>query len=563
MLKQIKKLFRALSNLFFKYTTAIMILIFAVGIFLIILHITYHQELLFSSSQINKNFFLNQTFLDKTFLLLMIFFVILMFFLFYIIQKLKKYIDKSEDYLLQIQNTNTRLEHEVEDKKKLSSELLKTNKKQWELAFFDNLTSLANRRLLEDRMEKLISRCIRDHEKFGVLFLDLDGFKNINDSLGHMVGDKFLQEIAKKINNELRESDTLARLGGDEFVIIAENLKDNSELSKVAFKTLSTVREPVIINGIEIFSSVSIGMVVYPDDASTVQDLIMKADLAMYRAKDLGKNNYCFYSNELQEDADKNFVIISDLNKALQKKEIEIYYQPQIDITTNKVVGIEALSRWKHHKLSYIEPEKFINIAESLGLINELDTFVLQTACNDYKSWEEALGYHLKLSLNISVSEIYNHNFIDEIIKQIELFKITNFNIELELTESVLVKDIEKVQDILHKINRHSIRLAIDDFGTGYSTFKYLSIFPISTIKIDKSFINNFLHKEQSLFIIKAILNLSELLNIDVIAEGVETKEQLDKLKELGCKYCQGYYFSKPIPQKEFLQFLINHNLKS
>jgi len=566
MFKQIQKIFNFVSSLFLKYIIAIMFIIFAIGVYLIIYHVTNQQEILISSTDISKNLTLNtkvQGILNNTFFILIITFSIFMLFLFYTIKNLKNHIDKSQDYLFKIKEANLKLRAEVEDKKRLANELLETNKKQWELAFFDNLTGLPNRRLLDDRMRKLIAHCVRNNEKFGVLFLDLDGFKNINDSLGHSVGDIFLQKIANKLQVISRHSDTVARSGGDEFILISENLKNNTELAKVAHKILSVVREPITINNIEIFSSVSIGMVVYPDDADTVHDLIMKADLAMYRAKYLGKNKYCFYSNELQEEADKNFTIISDINKALQKKEIEVYYQPQIDLITNKIIGVEALARWKHHKLSYIDPEKFINIAESLGIINELDNYVLQTACNDYKAWSEALGYHIKMSLNISVSEIYNHDFINEVIKQIELFDITNFNVELELTESVLVKDINKVQDILQKLNRHSIRLAIDDFGTGYSTFKYLSIFPISTIKIDKSFINNFLHKEQSLFIIKAILNLSELFNIVVIAEGVETQEQLDKLKELGCRYCQGYYFSKPIPQEEFLQFLINHNLKS
>lgn len=563
MLNAVKNFLKAVSRLFLKYTVTFMFVLFAIGIYIIIIHVTHQQELIISSVNFSKGLSKTHSMLQSTFWVLLFVFSFFMLIIVYIVTKLKQYNRQSKEITKQMLEANSKLEKEINKKKLLTSELLKTNKKQWELAFFDNLTGLANRRLLEDRIKKLISRCIRQKEKFGLLFLDLDGFKNINDSLGHLVGDKFLQEISIKIQSVLRESDTISRLGGDEFIILADNLKENAQLSKVAEKILSIVRQPIIIDDVEIFTSVSIGMVVFPDDALKVHELIMKADLAMYRAKDLGKNKYCFFSNKLQEEANNNFIITSDINKALHRKEISVYYQPQIDIVNNKIVGAEALSRWKHKKLGFVSPEKFINTAESLGLINEIDNYVLRTACTDYKKWEEKLGYHIKLSVNISLSEIYNHNFLDSIISQIEKFGNTNYNIELELTENILVKDIEQSQDILNKINQHSIRLAIDDFGTGYSTFKYLSLFPISTIKIDKSFINNFLYEDQSLFIIKAILNLSELLNIDVIAEGVETKEQLDKLKELGCKICQGHYFSKAIPQDEFLKFLLDFNLKS
>jgi len=416
----------------------------------------------------------------------------------------------------------------------------------------DTLTNLPNRTLFNDRLTKCIQRAKRHKKQFALLFLDLDRFKAINDSLGHQVGDKVLKEVANRLQSFIREDDTLARLGGDEFTIILEELKNNRDVGIFAQKLLDSLEKSFDIANQKLYISTSIGISLYPKDSLSIDNLIKYADSAMYKAKDEGRNNYQFYSEEMTQLAFERVVLETGLRLAIKNKEFLVYYQPQIDASSDRLIGIEALVRWKHPTLGIVPPSKFIPLAEDTGLIIDIDKFVMNEAMRQVSRWYEK-GYNPGvLSLNISKKYLNEQNFLGIIIEIISTCKFKKEWLELEITENQVMQKAQESILKLNQLNKIGIKIAIDDFGTGYSSLSYLKRLPISTLKIDQSFIRDILHDEEDLAITKAIIALAKSLNLELIAEGVESIEQKELLLTHGCKNIQGYLYSKPIVGSEF-----------
>jgi diguanylate cyclase (GGDEF)-like protein/PAS domain S-box-containing protein len=440
--------------------------------------------------------------------------------------------------------------------KKAQLELIKQKEKLYYQANHDSLTGLPNRILFQDRLGHAIEKAKRANSKVALLFIDLDHFKEINDSLGHDIGDEVLKDIAKKLKSILREEDTLSRLGGDEFTIIIEDFKNEKDLSYIASKVIQTLSEDINIKNNKLYVTTSIGISIFPDDGDDATNLLKYADSAMYKAKHEGRNRFEFYSYEMTELALEKITLQSDLISALKNDEILIYYQPQINAITSKIIGMEALSRWKHSKIGFIPPSKFIPLAESSGLIIELDKYVMKKAMQQFSKWY-SLGYSPGiLALNLSVKLLQNENFLDFLKETIKLYNFKPTWLELEITESQIMTKPKEAIKVLNKINELGIKIAIDDFGTGYSSLSYLKKLPIDKLKIDQSFTKDLPEDEEDSAITKAIIALGKSLNLELIAEGVETKEQKDFMILNGCENIQGFLFSKPLSSKNIEKFL-------
>jgi diguanylate cyclase (GGDEF)-like protein len=441
------------------------------------------------------------------------------------------------------------------------------------LAFYDSLTGLANRMLFMDRLEQTILESKRNKKHFALLFLDLDNFKGINDTLGHHIGDLLLKKIADNIKGSIRKSDSaarlgdqssreedslIARLGGDEFTILVTDILDPESAAVIARRLIRTVSEVYEFDGHEVSITASIGISVFPEDGGKAETLLKNADTAMYHAKNEGRNTYQFFMNSMNLAAIERFSIDRDLKKALQNNEFVLYYQPQINLATRRIVGAEALIRWNHPTRGMIPPDKFIPIAEESGLIIDINKWVLRTAGLQSKKWAE-LGYGTTtVAINLSGYKLASQNIIQVIKDAIRDFDFNPANIEIEITENVFMQDDEETVATFLKIKDLNLRIALDDFGTGYSSLSYLTSFPVDTIKIDRSFVMGCTAKNNNLVIIRAIIALGHSLGKKIVAEGVETKEQYQILKGLGCDEAQGYYFSHPIPFDEFEKLLMD-----
>jgi len=418
-------------------------------------------------------------------------------------------------------------------------------------AHHDALTGLPNRFLFSDRLEQSIEKAKRHNSVVALFFIDLDHFKEINDSLGHEVGDKVLQEATLRLQTSIRDEDTLARLGGDEFTVLLEDLKQGQNASNIAKKILENLEKPIYIDEHELYISSSIGISLYPDDGVTAQDLLKFADSAMYKAKDEGRNNYQFYSSEMTELAFERVVMETGIRSAIQNEEFVVYYQVQIDGRDNTLVGMEALVRWNHPIMGIVPPSKFIPLAESTGLIIDIDNFVMKTAMKQIATWyKEGLNPGV-LAMNLAVKQLERKGFIEDFKVMMQDSECKAKWIELEVTEDQIMKNPEKAIKILDKISDMGIELAVDDFGTGYSSLSYLKKLPITKLKIDQSFVRDLPDDEEDTAITKAVIALAKGLNLNIIAEGVETKEQRDFLVKNGCANIQGYYYSKPIVASE------------
>lgn len=431
--------------------------------------------------------------------------------------------------------------------------LRKTEESIQDLINYDRLTSLPNRMLFIDRLKGALN--IADFW-VGVAFLDIDEFKVINDSLGHWVGDLLLQETALRIGSCLRGNDTIARVGGDEFAIIMPNILHGNDIGFMVEKILEELSKPFMVNDKEIFISASIGVAVYPDDAKSAEELIRHADTAMYHVKKSGKSNFKFFSEDMNESVRKRLETETALRKAIDRNEFMLYYQPQVDSKTNEIIGMEALIRWNHPNLGIIYPNHFIPLAEETGLIIQIGEWVIKEVCGQIKSWEEQGIKLVTITVNISGKQLGNYDlpkFMEQVIKETNIDPVY---IALEITESEIMKDFEKVNYIFEKLRQMGIKIAIDDFGTGYSSLSYLGKFSINTLKIDKSFVKHVAENSNDAAIIKAIISLAKSLNLDIITEGVETKEQLMFLQENGCDTIQGFYFSKPVPTEKIVKML-------
>ncbi|MBF0266373.1 MAG: EAL domain-containing protein [Gammaproteobacteria bacterium] len=424
------------------------------------------------------------------------------------------------------------------------------------LAHFDVLTQLPNRTLFNDRLSQAIMTAERSKNKVVLFFMDLDGFKDINDSLGHDSGDILLQQVAKRLLSTVRKMDTVSRLGGDEFTIIANDIVNTDQIITLAEKILNALSEPFIIDKRKFFIGASIGISTFPDDAINGSDLVQYADTAMYQAKENGKNQFCFYTQRMGDMASERMQLEHELNVAIEQNQLVLHYQPQYHIETGDISGMEALVRWYHPQRGLILPTEFIPEAEKTNLILLLGEWVLNSACAQAQKWLQAGKENIQIAINISAKQFQQPGF-DEEIKQLLLkHDIAGDNIELEITEKSLITDIDKVLSTLHNLKAMGISIAIDDFGTGYSSMNYLKRLPLDVLKIDRSFIKDIDIESVDEAIIKSILALAQGLNLKVVAEGIETQFQRELLSQLKCNYAQGFLYNKAITVEEISMVL-------
>lgn len=460
-----------------------------------------------------------------------------------------------EKTITPIRDADGNITHFVSTGKDIS-ERMRTQERLRFMAHHDALTELPNRTLFLDRLKQAMARARWHNRLVAVMFMDLDRFKNINDSLGHNIGDKLLVKLTRRLAGSMRAGDTVARFGGDEFAILLDDIASEQDISALAKKILNTLVPAFRIDGHEFFITASIGVSIFPADGDESETLLRNADVAMYRAKDLGRNNFQFYSNEMSARAFERLTLENALRYALKREEFYLQYQPQFDIRTNTIVGVEALLRWQHPDMGQIMPADFISILEETGLITEVGNWALHTACSQGKRWQDA-GFDLRISVNLSGRQFNDPDFIESIQTILKETGIDPKLLELELTESMLMRNASKTITALDTLDELGVRLAIDDFGTGYSSLGYLRRFPISTLKIDRSFVRDVTKDPDDAAIATAIVVMAQSLNLQVIAEGVETEEQLAFLQALDCHYIQGFYFSPAVnPQKitELLQ---------
>lgn len=424
------------------------------------------------------------------------------------------------------------------------------------LAYHDGLTALPNRVLFNELLSHGLNKARRTGKTLAVLFIDLDRFKNINDTLGHEAGDMLLQEIGQRLMSCLRKSDTVARLGGDEFVVLLEEINDTYHVTTVAGKILSSVLKPITLMGQEFRVTASIGISIYPDDGQDEQSLMKNADIALYRAKEEGKNNYQLYSEKMNAYSFQRLALESSLRRALERDEFLLHYQAKIDLHTGKVSGMEALIRWQHPDLGMVSPAQFIPLAEETGLIIPIGKWVLRTACHQNKLWQAQGLQPLRISVNLSARQFSDENLVQDISDILQETDLSADYLELEITESMVMRDPEKAVRLLTTLKEMGIRLAIDDFGVGYSSLATIKRFPVDTIKVDRSFIRDIPEDTEDKALTEAIIAMGKTLSLNVVAEGVETQEQYDFLREKACDEFQGFYFSKPLEKDKFAELL-------
>lgn len=423
------------------------------------------------------------------------------------------------------------------------------------LAHFDQLTGLPNRVMLHDRVTYLLGMAQRIHEAFAVMFLDLDHFKNINDTLGHTIGDQVLIEIANRIKMTVRDEDTVSRLGGDEFIMLFPNTDSNAAMH-IATKLIAEISKISIIEHNELTITPSIGIAMYPNDGENFETLLKNADTAMYKVKRDSRNNFHFFTQEMQLNLVRNLQLENALRHALERNELEVYYQPQVAIEDGHIIGAEALLRWHHPELGMISPAEFIPIAETSGQIIAIGEWVLRTAIQQTKAWMASGFNPMIIAINLSAIQFRQNNLLSLVTEILEEVQLPSEYLELELTEAVTMHDPKSVIDVMNKFHEQGIRMSIDDFGTGYSSLSYLKQFKVYKLKIDQSFIRDISDDPDDRAIVSAIIDMAHNLGLQTIAEGVETAEQLAFLRLHGCNEVQGYYFSKPLPSLEFEQFL-------
>jgi len=415
-------------------------------------------------------------------------------------------------------------------------------------ATYDALTGLPNRSLFMDRLGMALHQAQRNNLRVGLMFIDLDGFKLINDTLGHDVGDELLKEVAQRLLVCVRQGDTVTRFGGDEFTIIMPDLGEMRNVLAIAHRIIDSLKLPFMLQGTEAYISASIGITSFPDDAKTVQALLKNADAAMYRAKETGKANFQFYTHGLDEESSARLTIKNGLSKALERREFELLYQPKCDVATGRLTGAEALLRWRSAELGMMLPATFIPVLEETGLIDSVGDWVLETACAQHKAWRDAGHGHMRVAVNLSVRQLRQGTLVKTVETLLGRYSIDPSGLELEITESMILKDTENAVAVLKELFAMGVHLTMDDFGTGYSSLSYLKRFPQNTIKIDRSFVNDIAVDPDDLEIIRTIINMGHSLRRRVVAEGVETEAQRQLLHHLRCDEMQGFLLSPPVP---------------
>jgi diguanylate cyclase (GGDEF)-like protein/PAS domain S-box-containing protein len=424
------------------------------------------------------------------------------------------------------------------------------------LADHDELTALPNRSLFRQALNQALQRAERSGKMLSILFFDLDRFKNINDSLGHDAGDEVLRAVAERLVACVRKIDVVARFGGDEFAVLTEGLTAEDQASTVARKILETLSKPMILAGRQYRPAASIGISTYPTDGRDAQSLLKNADIAMYRAKEEGRGTFQFYSELLNTHSVQRLEFESNLSNALTNHEFVLYYQPKIDLATGRITGLEALIRWVSPQFGFVPPGDFISIAEETGLIVPMGRWVAQTACVQSRAWQKGGLPPLRIAINISARQMSDKGLVEFLIETVKKTGLTVESLELEITESAVMSNQEHAEKVLNQLKDLGFHLTMDDFGTGYSSLAYLKRFPFDSVKIDQSFVRGIPQSKDDEAIVEAIIAMAHSLQLKVVAEGVETKEQFDFLRTLGCDQVQGYYFSKPIPSNEIVMLL-------
>jgi diguanylate cyclase (GGDEF)-like protein/PAS domain S-box-containing protein len=447
----------------------------------------------------------------------------------------------ANDLAYGIETLRTRAEHEAAEK-------------QLEfLAHHDVLTGLPNRLLVRDRFDQATAQADREHSGVAVLFLDLDNFKQVNDTLGHNYGDKLLVRVVERLRGCLREADTISRQGGDEFVVLLPHLRDLAVIGGIAQSIIEAFSEPFGIENFAINTTFSIGISLYPDDAREFDTLLKNADTALYQAKDSGRDTYRFFSEKMNIDAQEQMHLQGQLHNAVKNQEFLLHYQPQIDIVSGRIVGVEALVRWQHPEQGLIPPSRFIPLAERSGLIVPMGEWVLNEACRQAQLWRES-GQQLVMAVNLSALQFKRGNLLETVANALRQSGLPAEQLELELTESILLQDIDVAINTLHSLKAMGVKFSIDDFGTGYSSLSYLKRLAVNKLKIDQSFVRDLAEDPDSAAIVRAIIQLGHTLQLSVIAEGVETDAQLAFLRNYGCDEAQGYFFSRPVAAAEFVK---------
>jgi len=430
------------------------------------------------------------------------------------------------------------------------------------LAQYDPLTEIPNRRYFQDQLERASMRAQRARKKIGILFFDLDRFKSVNDTLGHQTGDLLLGLVVERLKTCVRSGDLLARLGGDEFAVMLEDIEGALALETAAKKILGAFTEPFDVGPRQVSITTSVGITIYPNDTNDPMTLLNNADMALYQAKDRGRNNFKFFTQELHEEILAYHRLESDLKRALESEEFELAYQPQISLADGKVHGLEALLRWHHPERGLLLPGEFISVAEESGYIVPIGLWVLERACQQLREWQAENLPLFRISVNIAPASFYQADFHEQVAVILKQHGVPPGLIELELTEGSLMENTDRVQEVLKRLKGIGVRLAIDDFGTGHSCLNYLRQFPIDVLKIDRSFVTDLGHNEHGTAICGLVLSIARSLNLDVVAEGVETSMQLNFLKHNGCDLVQGQYFSMPVFANELPALLADNDLE-
>ena len=448
------------------------------------------------------------------------------------------------------------LDHTMRQLESEKRALLESHARIEVLAQRDGLTGLPNRTLARERLDFLLQQARRSGAMVAVMFLDLDNFKTINDSLGHAAGDDLLCQVADKLRACVRESDTVARVSGDEFLILLGDLQDEDAIVAVVAKVTHVLGRAFAIEGVEVLVTASLGIAVAPRDGDTADALLKNADTAMYQAKDAGRNTFCFFDASMNESVSEHLHIASALRAALAAGELQLHYQPQFDLPSGRILGAEALLRWRHPELGYIPPGKFIPIAERSGLINEIGAWVLRQACRDAQAWRhDGLG-DLRVAVNVSPLQFRRDDIEREVARALADSGLPATALELELTESLLVADARNIGEVLQRLGAQGVQIAIDDFGTGYSNLGYLRRFSVHRLKIDQSFVRRMCANAHDEGLVRAIIEMAHCLDLQTVAEGVEDSETLERLHAFGCEFGQGFHWSPALPAEAFVDFV-------
>ncbi|HEX8783966.1 MAG TPA: EAL domain-containing protein, partial [Steroidobacteraceae bacterium] len=456
--------------------------------------------------------------------------------------------------------------HDVTIRRKVETQLLEKHQQLDHLAHHDHLTGLPNRLYLAAHLPGAIEEAKKNGTVLAVLFLDLDRFKHVNDSRGHDTGDKLLKTVAQRIRSTMRADDLVVRMGGDEFVVVMRGIRSTQQVNDTAARINHALSAPMVVDGRTLVTTVSIGVALYPNDGADMGELLRHSDTAMYQAKDRGRNNYQLFSQSMDKRLKERIAIESSLRTALQSRQLDVHYQPIVDIESQRVVALEALMRWKHPTHGYVRPERFVLIAEEAGLIVPIGDFVLQRAIEDMARWRQAEGKLVPVAINVSAVQLQRSNLAEQIARLTKEHGLEASMLQVELTESAVferreARAGEASQDTVAKLRELGVHIAIDDFGTGYSSLSYLKRWRVDTLKIDRSFVRDLVTDLSDLAIVSAIIAMARHLHIKVVAEGIEGWQQLEKLRQLGCTYAQGFLFARPAPAKDCLRHLTGEPL--